>query len=215
MDVNAVKATFDIQFGNIERATHNNTLWEFAQFEVAAQKWADLSDNSFGLSVLNDCKYGYDVKNGLMRLSLIRCQNHPFKGQDQHVHYFTYSIYPHSGPVQESEVVAHGYNLNYPLLAYAGDGLGDLPAEFSLLSAEKDNIIIETVKKAEDSDEIVIRMFETWNRRTNCAIHFGVNVESAVECDMMEENEKPLTLTSNVLDLEFRPFEIKTIKIKV
>jgi alpha-mannosidase len=215
VDVNAVKATFDIQFGNIERATHNNTLWEFAQFEVAAQKWADLSDNSFGLSVLNDCKYGYDVKNGLMRLSLIRCQNHPFKGQDQHVHYFTYSIYPHSGPVQESEVVAHGYNLNYPLLAYAGDGLGDLPAEFSLLSAEKDNIIIETVKKAEDSDEIVIRMFETWNRRTNCAIHFGVNVESAVECDMMEENEKPLTLTTNVLDLEFRPFEIKTIKIKV
>ncbi len=100
-------------------------------------------------------------------------------------------------------------------MAYTGDGLGSLPAEFSLLSVDQDNIIVETVKKAEDSDEVVIRMFETWNRRTRCAVNFGVNVEKAVECDMMEENEKPLTITSNVLDLEFRPFEIKTIKIKI
>jgi len=215
VDVNSVKATFDIQFGNIERTTHNNTLWDFAQYEVAAQKWADLSDNSFGLSVLNDCKYGYDVKHGVVRLSLLRSQNFPCKGQDQHVHYFTYSIYPHEGAVQHSDVVTHAYNLNYPLLAYTGDGLGSLPAEFSLLSVDQDNIIVETVKKAEDSDEVVIRMFETWNRRTRCAVNFGVNVEKAVECDMMEENEKPLTITSNVLDLEFRPFEIKTIKIKI
>ncbi|HPU67087.1 MAG TPA: glycosyl hydrolase-related protein, partial [Clostridiales bacterium] len=153
--------------------------------------------------------------HGVVRLSLLRSQNFPCKGQDQHVHYFTYSIYPHEGAVQHSDVVTHAYNLNYPLLAYTGDGLGSLPAEFSLLSVDQDNIIVETVKKAEDSDEVVIRMFETWNRRTRCAVNFGVNVEKAVECDMMEENEKPLTITSNVLDLEFRPFEIKTIKIKI
>ncbi|MDR1629002.1 MAG: glycosyl hydrolase-related protein [Oscillospiraceae bacterium] len=216
VDVNAVKATYDIQFGNLERSAHRNTIWDFAQFEVAAQKWADVSDNSFGLSVLNDCKYGYDIKNNLLRLTLIRCQNSPQPDQDKCMHYFTYSIYPHGGHVAQSDVVSQGYSLNYPLYTTITEGMGELPAEFSLFSVDKDNIVIETVKKCEDSDEIIVRVFETWNRQTACAFTSAKTIAAAAECDMMEENDAPLTYPiDNVLDLTFKPFEIKTLKLRL
>ena len=115
VDVNAVKATFDIQFGNIERVTHENTLWDFAQFESCAHKWADLSDNSFGLAVLNDCKYGYSAKDGHIALTLLRSANDPQPKQDCTHHTFTYSLYPHAGPAAISRVVQEGYSLNCPL----------------------------------------------------------------------------------------------------
>jgi len=214
VDVNAVKATYDIQFGNIERTAHNNTTADFAQFEVCGHKWADISDNSFGLSVLNDCKYGYDIKDNRLRLSLIRCQNSPQPQQDQEMHYFTYSLYPHDGPVTQSDVVKHGYSINYPLYASFTDGQGNLDPEYSLMSLSKDNIIAETIKKAEDSDDIVIRLYETWNAKTACSLKFGRQLRSASECDMMEENDAPLAVHDNILDLNFKPFEIKTLKIK-
>ncbi len=215
VDVNAVKATYDIQFGNIERVTHRNTLADFAQFEVSAQKWADLSDNSFGLSILNDCKYGYDIKDNQVRLSLIRCQNSPQPDQDKEMHYFTYSIYPHQGNVSQSDVVNQSYSLNYPLYSAVTEGVGENPDEFSLFSVDKSNIIIETVKKCEDSDEIIIRLFETWNKSTNAAFITASLIDKAYECDMMEENDAPLEIVNNVIDLSFKPFEIKTIKIRL
>lgn len=215
VDVNAVKATYDIQFGNIERSTHRNTVYDFAQFEVCAHKWADVSDNSFGLSILNDCKYGYDIKDNRLRISLIRCQNRPQKDQDKEMHYFTYSIYPHEGAVAHSDVVAQGYSLNYPLYSVVGSGYGNLPTDYSFVSVDKNNIIIETIKKAEDSSDIIIRIYETWNKRTNCALRISAPVTEAFACDMMEENDVPLSITEGILDLEFKPFEIKTIKIKL
>ena len=115
VDVNATEATYDIQFGNYKRPTHRNTLWDFAQFEVVGHKWVDLSDNSFGLSVLNDCKYGHDIKDGHIRTSLLRCAVNPNSEQDREVHRFTYSIYPHAGSVDTSDVVNQGYSLNLPL----------------------------------------------------------------------------------------------------
>lgn len=215
VDANTSRATFDIQFGNIERNTHSNTVADFAQFEVSAQKWADVSDNSFGLSVLNDCKYGYDIKNDLLRISLIRCQNAPCPDQDKGMHNFTYSIYPHIGHVSQSDVVNQSYSLNYPLHTEITEGVGNLPQEFSLLSTDKENIIIETVKKCEDSDEIIVRMFETWNKQTSCALTSSKNIEKASECDMMEENDVKLNILDNVLDLKFSPFEIKTLKLRL
>lgn len=213
VDVNAEKATYDIQFGNIERPTHSNTLGDFAKFEASAHKWADLSDNSFGISVLNDCKYGYNIKDGKIRLSLLRSQDHPKKAQDQERHIFTYSVYPHQGFVSQSDVVRQGYDLNVPLLSSVAAGKGSLPSEFSLFSTNADNIIIETVKKAEDSDAVIIRMYETWNKRTNCTLNTGLKIQSLFGTNMMEEKDFVIPHTDNSAELEFRPFEIKTLKI--
>ena len=216
VDVNAVKATFDIQFGNIERVTHENTLWDFAQFESCAHKWADLSDNSFGLAVLNDCKYGYSAKDGHIALTLLRSANDPQPKQDCTHHTFTYSLYPHAGPAAISRVVQEGYSLNCPLYTmFSNAQKGAWPERFSLACVDADNIILETVKRAEDSDAPILRHYETWNRATDCSIRFGRLMEMAAQCDMMEENEALLQVEGNRLRLHFRPFEIKTLKVRL
>ena len=210
VDVNATEATYDIQFGNYKRPTHRNTLWDFAQFEVVGHKWVDLSDNSFGLSVLNDCKYGHDIKDGHIRTSLLRCAVNPNSEQDREVHRFTYSIYPHAGSVDTSDVVNQGYSHNLPLYCVSGKAAHD---SYSLVSTDKDNVIIETVKKAEDSDDVVIRAYETWNKTTDCVYTFDRAPKSVYVCNLLEENEEQLEVSGNTVSLRFKPFEIKTVKV--
>lgn len=214
VDVNTVKATFDIQFGNLERTTHSNTTWDFAQFEVCGHKWADLSDNSFGFSVLNDCKYGWAVKDGHIKPTLLRCATTPNHLQDRERHTFAFAMYAHCGAVANSDVVNQGYSLNVPLYAKevaAHDG--DLADKFSLIAADAGNICIETVKKAEDSDAVIVRIYETWNKATDTVLSFGKEVRSVSECNLLEEKDEALKVCDNKLQIRFRPFEIKTLKI--
>lgn len=214
VDVNAVKATFDIQFGNIERTAHSNTTWDFAQFEVCGHKWADLSDNSFGLAVLNDCKYGWTVKDGHIKPTLLRSATTPNHLQDRERHTFVYAIYPHSGSVAESDVVRHGYDLNVPLYAKCAQAHeGKLDDVFSLIAADQSNICIETVKKAEDSDALIVRMYETWNKATDTWISFGKQATAVYECNLLEEQDEPVKGCDSKVALHFKPFEIKTLKI--
>lgn len=214
VDVNTSKATYDIQFGNVERTTHNNTTWDYAQFEACGHKWADLSDNSFGLSILNDCKYGWTIKEGSIKPTLLRSATEPNYYQDRERHTFTYAIYPHCGEVNSSDVVYEGYCLNTPMYCVATDShTGTLSAEFSLINADKNNVIIETVKKAEDSDALIVRAYETWNRRTAVNFAFGVEIKSIYECNLLEEKDILLDTVDNKLSVEFKPFEIKTFKV--
>ncbi len=214
VDVNATEATFDIQFGNIKRTAHENTTWDYAQFESCGHKWADLSDNGFGFSVLNDCKYGWTVKNGHIKPTLLRSATAPNHNQDRERHTFTYALYAHAGDVSASDVVSEGYDLNVPLTAvHTGAHKGTLEPDFSLVSVDADNVIIETVKKAEDSDDIIIRMYETWNCGTDADVSFGLPVTAVSECNLLEEKDEPLALSDNKVVLKFRPFEIKTIKV--
>lgn len=216
VDVNASKATFDIQFGNIERTTHNNTLWDFAQFEVMGHKWIDLSDNGFGFSLLNDSKYGHHVKNGKVATSLLRSQMRPCVDQDKGNHVIKVALYPHCGAVSQSDVVKQGYSLNFPMHCVLTDTHdGSLPTSFSLASVNKPNIIIETLKTAEDSDEMVIRMYETWNQKTDCTLSVCGEIEQAHETNLLEENEQKLFAEGNSIKLSFKPFELKTVKIKL
>ncbi len=215
VDVNAVKATFDIQFGNVERSTTTNTTWDFAQFEESMHKWADLSDNSFGLSIINDCKYGCDVKNGHIRPTLFRCATDPNTVQDREFHSFTFSIYPHSKHVSDSKVVREAYNVNFPLYAeYVNAQNGEMNSEYSLVQCEEGNIVIETVKVAEDSGAIIVRAYETWNSKTSATLIFCGDIECATECNLLEEEDEAVEFENNKIKATFKPFEIKTFKIK-
>ncbi|MBQ7116237.1 MAG: alpha-mannosidase [Clostridia bacterium] len=216
VDVNTTRATFDIQFGNIERSTTTNTTWEFAQFEESMHKWTDLSDNSFGLSVINDCKYGCDVKDGRIRPTLFRCATHPNHIQDREPHSFSFSIYPHAKRANDSDVVKEGYNVNFPLYAIPQKAqAGTLAPEYSLVSCDKENVVIETVKVAEDSDNIIVRAYETWNSKTPVTLTFCGAIEGATECNLMEEEDEAVAFENNTLTATFKPFEIKTFKVKL
>ena len=178
-------------------------------------KWVDLSDNSFGLSILNDCKYGCDVKHGRIRPTLFRCATNPNSIQDREFHSFTFSIYPHASKVNDSNVVKEAYNVNYPLYAVISEANnGKLPSEYSLVSCDKDNVVIETVKVAEDSDCIIVRAYETWNSKTPATLTFAGKIKEATECNLLEEEDESVEYTENTVSATFKPFEIKTFKIK-
>ena len=115
-----MNATYEIQFGHLERPTHMNTSWDMGRFEVCGQKWADLSEPGYGVALLNDCKYGYDVEGNVMRLSLLRSPVSPDPVADKGRHEFTYALLPHSGDLREGRVIEEAYSLNVPLLAREG-----------------------------------------------------------------------------------------------
>ncbi len=212
--VNATKATYDIQFGNIERSTTRNTTWDFAQIEVSMHKWADLSDNGFGFSLINDCKYGCDIKDGHIQPTLLRCQTHPNKVQDKGRHEFTLSLYAHKGRASDSSVVNEGFNINYPLKAVKTcKNRGKLTNEYSFVSADKNNIVIETIKEAEDKNGIIVRAYETWNTRTKATLNFASEIKNAVECNLIEDGSEAVVFSKNTISVEFKPFEIKTFRV--
>lgn len=210
-EVNTTKAAFDIQFGSIERPIHKNTLWDYARFEVCAHKWVDLSDNGFGITLLNDCKYGYDVTREHIRLSILRCGTYPDPHQDQCRHAFSCKLLAHTGPVDLPAVNEAAYAFNYPLHARYTVGGGTLPVCFSLMQLDRANIIIETVKKAEDSDAVVIRAYECANCACDAVLSLGFPVTAAAETDLMEGAPTELPLENGRVRLHFAPFEIKTI----
>ena len=213
VDVNAEKATFDTQFGNLERPAHANTSWDQAKFEVCGHKFADLSDDSFGVSVLNDCKYGYSVRDGEIGLSLLRCPTYPDPDCDKGEHTFTYSLYPHAGTVRSSEVYKQAYLLNNPFVAVTANGKGSLPERYSFASSDKQNVIIDTVKRAEDSNDTIVRLFESENKTTDVNIKFAANCKKVALCDLMENELKDLPVKGGVVSLRVKPFEIVTLKI--
>ncbi|MBR5152985.1 MAG: alpha-mannosidase [Clostridia bacterium] len=200
------EVTCDIQYGSIKRNTHENTSWDVAKFEICAHKYADLSDATYGVALMNDCKYGYYVKNGVMDLSLLRSAMHPGERKssfrtDTAIHTFKYALYPHEGCLKDSDVLKKSYELNQDL--WVG---GKVEQMFTISNPD---IIVESVKKAEDSDSIIVRMYETKGGCAETAIHFTKPVKSAYLVDMMEENEKKIDLNK----IPFHGFEIVTVKV--
>ncbi|HOV68944.1 MAG TPA: glycoside hydrolase family 38 C-terminal domain-containing protein, partial [Clostridia bacterium] len=215
VDVHAEKAVYEIQYGNVERPTHWNTSWDYAKFEVCAHKWADLSEDGYGVSLLNDCKYGHDIKDGVMRLTLLKSAAWPNVNADREVHEFTYSLYPHAGSWRDSGTVQEAYKLNNPVIAvYEKAHPGGLAKEFSLVWLDKENVVIEAVKKAEDSGDIIVRLYECYNRRARVKLTFCQPILQAWECDMLENEEIGMDIDGNSFEFEIKPYEIKTFKIK-
>lgn len=217
VDINTDMATYEIQFGTTKRPTHYNTSWDHAKYEVCAHKYADLSEGDYGVALLNDCKYGHDIHNGDMRLTLVKCAWNPGNMGDFNdigMHEFTYSIYPHKGDVASCDVVKYAYDLNLPMTAIKTEGKGNLPSEYSLVSVNTDNLVIETVKEAEYTDETVVRMYETKNTRGKATVKFGFDVSEAYLANLSEKKEKKLTVKNNTVTFEYKPFEIITLILK-
>lgn len=214
VDVHAEEATYEIQYGNVKRPTHFNTSWDQARFEVCAHKWIDISEDGYGLSVLNDCKYGCDIHHGVIGLTMLKSGIYPNPDADKEHHCFTWSLCPHQGSWRQSGTAAKAYLLNNPYTAAvkAEDG-GSLPDTGSFVTADAENVIIEAVKKAEDGDGTIIRLYEYWNRRGSVTLKFAGPVSRAVICNMLEEEEEELEVSENSVTFAVAPYEIKTIKI--
>ena len=212
--VNPDKASYEVQFGTVERPTHSNTSWDRMKFEVCAQKYADLSDNGYGVSLLNNCKYGHDIHDGVIRLSLLKAAVFPDPIADKGMHTFTYSLYPHAGTLRDGDTLRQAYDLNLPMRAVRPNGDGTLPARFSLLRVSAPNVIAETVKMAEDGEDTVVRMYEAKNMSCRTTVSFGFPVEKVFVCDLLENPVKELTVRDGAVHLDIRPFEIVTLKVQ-
>jgi alpha-mannosidase len=214
VDINSSRATYEIQYGNIERETHNNTSWDLAKFEVCGHKWADISEGGYGVSLINDCKYGYDIKDGVIRLTLLKSGKYPNPDADLGYHEFTYSIYPHKDTWKEAETQIMAYNLNVPMYSVIGEGhKGILEKEASFLQVSKDNCIVEVVKKAEDDASVIIRLYEYKNKREKVDMSFNKEIVAAYECNLMEDIIEQVACKNNTINFDLMPYEIKTFRI--
>ena len=215
-DILSSKATYEIQFGAIERPTHENTSYDRTKFEVCGHKWADLSEGDYGVSLLNDCKYGYDIKENRMRLTLLRSPIDPDLTADQGYHTFCYAIRPHKGGWTAAGTVQAGYALNVPLEAqFCPDAAeGSLPPEKSYFQVSKGNVILDTVKAAEDGDGIILRLYESSGTKTRVSLQSALPFAEALECNLVEENERPAETEGSAVNFEMHPFEIKTFRLR-
>lgn len=214
VNILANKATYDIQYGTVERPNHYNTSWDAAKFEVCAHKFADLSQPDYGVSVMSDCKYGYSILEKDMAISLLKCAVYPNPEADKCEHYFTYSIYPHSGDHRTGGCSKEGYKLNNPMLAVeVPKQNGKLQPEYSFVDVDKENIFIEAIKKAEDDNSVIIRLYDAFGIGSAPQISFGFDVKEAHLADMSENAIEKLEVTNNKLTLNVKPFEIVTLKV--
>jgi alpha-mannosidase len=214
VDVKASEAICDIQFGSIRRPTHCNTPADLAKFEVCAHKWVDLSDRGYGVALLNDCKYGHHLRGNILDLNLLRSPGYPDPTADRGRHRFTYSLYPHAGDHVAGGVARAGYELNVPLRPLAGaPGIGPLPAAQSWLQPEASDIVIETVKAAEDGNGLIVRLYEAAGASTQIVLRCGFALAAAAATDLIEENPVPVEFAERELRLELRPFDILTLRL--
>lgn len=215
VDVRAQEASYEIQFGSIRRPVHTNTEWDFAKFEVSAHKWADLSETDYGVALLNDCKYGYDVHENVLGLSLIKSAVRPDETADRKVHYFTYSLYPHQGDLARSDVQQEAVKLNMPVIVSKADATegAERFAKDSFVSTDGDSILIDTVKRSEDGEAVVVRVYEYRNHKTEANLTFARPVKKILETDLCEENGREIILKENKVSFEIGNFEIKTFKV--
>ncbi|GGO05303.1 alpha-mannosidase [Saccharibacillus kuerlensis] len=215
VDVLTEKATYEIPFGSLERPTHRNTSWEQAQFEVCGHRFADVSERGYGVSLLNDCKYGYDIQGSTLRLSLLRAPKWPDTQADLGEHDFTYSLYPHRGDWRSANTVQAAAALNQTLpVVRTTTHAGDLPSSMTLVLFTGEHVILDTVKPAEDGSGIIVRMYESAGGRETVILNWRHAFERAVLSGALEEDGEELELIdSTAVSLSFKPYEIKTIKL--
>ncbi len=217
--VRSLHSTAEIQFGVIQRPTHTNTSWDKAQFETSAHTWVDLSEGDYGIALLNDSKYGYDAKDNVLRITLLKSAIDPDPHADEGLHQCTYSLFPHSdgwfdGGVRQA---AHALNTPFVTTVIAAEQIkaDTLPSKRAFVLADESNIAIETVKRAENADAAVIRIFESGGRRGPFTLRFPCTIVRAEETDLLEEHpiSAPISAAGNEIYSTIQPYEIKTFVV--
>ncbi|MBU0510994.1 MAG: alpha-mannosidase, partial [Chloroflexi bacterium] len=229
VDVLTPTATYEIQWGNVERPTHRNTSWDWARFETCAQKWVDLSEGGYGVSLLNDCKYGHDIRDHIMRLTLLRGTTAPDPGADLGEHNFKYSLLPHQGS-WGVDTVREAYALNDPVIVYqptadsrpptakdkqpsAVNPQSPISSLQSLISTNRPNIVIETIKRAEDGHGIIVRMYESQRKRGPFTLTTNFLIAEAWRTNILEENQEEIPVKGTELQYTIKPYQILTLRL--
>ena len=212
VNINSMRAAYDISYGYIERPTHQNTTWDAAKFEVSGHMWADLSEGDYGVSILNDCKYGFDITDKLMRMTLLKGPQYPDPLADIGHHSFTYSLYPHKGDWRSAGTTQKAWELNDRLKTVAVNS--DDIKEKSFLHLKSDHVMLSALKVSEKKDALLIRVYEDQNRRGSVKIGFHKDIIEAAECDLLENEIQDIKLENGSLEFDINPYEIKTFKIK-
>lgn len=209
VNIRAVDARFDIQYGNIRRPITRNNSWEAAKFEVVAHKWVDMWETGFGLALMNDCKYGHDIKDDTIRLTLLKSAIDPDYSADLGHHEFTYSILSHNKEWYQSSIEQEAFDLNNPLTAAAGESICK---DKSLFTFGSEHIEVDCIKKAENTDDTVIRFHEYAGARGAVPITSSIPIEVWCECDLMEQPAE--SFKEGPVELNIKPYEIKTILVR-
>ena len=208
-DVMTRTAACEIPYGVIERPTHKNTSWQRAQFEVCAHRFVDLSEPGYGVALLNDGRYGYSIEDSSLGLTLLTSGIFPFPDADKGVHELTYALMPHMGDWRSAKVVQEAGLLNEkPILSALRPSSTE---SYSMCEVSAPNVIVTSVKRAEDERGLIVRMYESSGIRTNVTWDVsGLKPQSVWECDLMEKQEKMTEFDGQKVRFEIKPFEIKT-----
>jgi alpha-mannosidase len=209
VNIRSVTARYEIQYGSLERTATRSTSWDEAQFEVAGHQWADYSEKGFGMALLNDCKYGYDIKEGVMRLSLLKSAENPDPEADRGIHHFTYAVYVHKDPWYASDLIPLAWDLNAPLVTIPGKA-----ALEDLIKISSDDAALDAIKKSEDGEDIILRLHENHGGRSSLKIEFAAPILGWVEADLMEEPVGTFK-KQQIIKRELKPFELVTFRIKL
>lgn len=213
LDIHANDAAFEIQFGHVRRPTHRNTGWDAARFEVCAQKWVDVSETGYGAALLNDCKYGHSVEGSTLELTILKAGTYPTDEVDLGEHVFSCALLPHAGTLYEADVIKEAYSFNQPLeVLPVAPTKGVLSDGFSLVSCSNDNIILETIKKAEADEGMILRLYDSFGCRSCAHLTVADGFREAWLCDMMESPLQQLPFDGHTLRLPVNNFEILTLK---
>ena len=209
VNVHSPSARYEIQWGEIDRPTHRNTSWDKARFEVAGHRWADLSEADYGVALLNDCKYGYDIRDDVMRLTLIQSSTSPDPRADQGAHRFTYALLPHAA--DPGLVRTEARQLNTPVHVLPGR---PKTVGTPLVHCDAPHVVLETVKPAEDGDGFILRLYEAERRRATVRLAFGCDMASVTQCDLLERDGTPLEIADNCVTLALTPFQIVSLRCR-
>jgi alpha-mannosidase len=209
------KATYEIPYGSIERPTTRNNSFEKGRFEVPALRWADEGDGQHGFSLINNSKYGYDGVGNQLRLSLLRSPTSPDPEADQGAQHFSYALYPHTADWKQAHTVDHGYEFNYPLTAtQVSAHAGALPATHSYASVSSPDVILTAMKKAEDSNSLILRMYESAGKAQQVQVTVPAGALQAKVTDLMEKHdEDSVPLSNGTATVTIHPYEILTLKV--
>jgi alpha-mannosidase len=212
VDVRSHNVTCEIQFGTVERPTHRNTGWDEVKFEICAHNWVDLSEGGYGVSLLNDGRYGHDVLGNVLRLTALRGPEYPDPEADRGMHRFAYALLPHEGDWRQAATPRRGWEFNAPMAAVvsSGSGRGDLA---QVIRVEGEGLVVSALKPALDGHGAILRVYESQGGRGKAMVRSAIPLQGVVETNLVEEDQGVLACDGSAFEFDYTPYAIKTYRL--